>query len=169
MTSTPQSSPSRPGAARSRRLATAAALVTAGALGATAVTGLAFASDGASGTTSGQPQSVAATGATGGTGAPSGTAAGRRAGMLRSVLHGELTVAGTDGTKVVDLQRGKLTAASATSITVASSDGFTASYAVNATTVVRKARQTVPASALAVGDEVLVRATGGHATVVRTR
>jgi hypothetical protein len=155
-----------PSTSRTRRVATAAALVTAGAIGATAITGLAFASNGAAGAV--HPTSVsAATGATGGAGAVNG--AGRRAGMLRGVLHGEVTVKAGDGTKVVDLQRGKLTAASATAITVASTDGFTATYAVTSTTAVHEARQTVAASTLAVGDEVFVRATGGTATVVRTR
>ena len=162
----PEPAMTQPSTSRTRRVATAAALVTAGAIGATAITGLAFASNGAAGSI--HPTSVsAATGATGGAGAMNG--AGRRAGMLRDVLHGELTVKDGDGTKVVDLQRGKLTAASATSITVASTDGFTATYAVTSATVVHKARQTVAASSLAVGDQVLVRATGGTATVVRTR
>ena len=89
--------------------------------------------------------------------------------MLRDLLHGRVTVKDGDATKVVDLQRGRLTAASATSITVASTDGFTATYAVTSSTTVHKARQTVPASTLAVGDDVLVRATGGTATVVRSR
>jgi hypothetical protein len=74
-----------------------------------------------------------------------------------------------DGTTVVDVQRGSLTAASATSITVASTDGFSATYNVTSGTTVRKARQTVPASTLAVGDEVVVRASGGTAVVVRAR
>jgi len=162
----PETAMTLPTTSRTRRVATAAALVTAGAIGATAITGLAFASNGAAGPI--HPRSVsAATGATGEAGAVNG--AGRRAGMLRNVLHGEVTVKAGGGTKVVDLQRGKLTAASATSITVASTDGFTATYAVTSTTAVHKARQTVAASTLAVGDEVLVRATGGTAIVVRTR
>jgi hypothetical protein len=74
-----------------------------------------------------------------------------------------------DGTTVVDVQRGSLTAASASSITVASTDGFSATYAVTSGTTVRKARQTVPASALAVGDQVVVRASAGTAVVVRAR
>ena len=155
-----------PSTSRTRRAAVAAALVAAGAVGATAITGLAFAANGPADVGRVAAVSTAA-GATGSQGSPNG--AGRAAGMLRGVLHGELTVKADSGTKVVDLQRGKLTAASATSITVASTDGFTATYAVSSSTTVHKARQAVHASSLAVGDEVLVRATGGTATVVRTR
>ena len=155
-----------PSSSRTRRLATAAAFVAAGAVGATAITGFAFASNGPAGRTAATSVSPAA-GATGGGGAATG--AGRRAGMLRDVLHGQVTVKDGDGTKVVDLQRGRLTAASAGSITVASSDGFTATYAVSSSTTVHKARQTVPATSLSVGDDVLVRATGGTATVIRSR
>lgn len=154
-----------PRSSRTRRLATAAALVAAGAVAATAITGVASASNG---TGRGASTSVSASaGASGSVGAADGR--GRRGGMLRDVLHGQVTVKDGAGTKVVDLQRGKLTAASSTAITVASSDGFTATYAVSSSTTVRKARQTVPASSLAVGDDVLVRATAGTATVVRTR
>jgi hypothetical protein len=152
--------------ARTRRVATAAAWVAAGALGATAITGLAFAS---STGTSARPAAVAAAGTTGPAGAFGAAGNGRRAGVLKNLLHGQFTMKADDGTKVVDVQRGRLTAASASSITVASSDGFSATYAVTSGTTVRKARQTVPASSLAVGDEVVVRGSEGTAVVVRTR
>jgi hypothetical protein len=151
--------------ARTRRVATAAAWVAAGALGATVVTGLASATERSSGTTA-RPAAVTATGPTGTAGAVGAT---RRGGLLKNVLHGQFTLKSGDGTTVVDVQRGRLTAASASSITVASSDGFSATYAVTSGTTVRKARQTVPASTLAVGNDVLVRASGGTAVVVRTR
>jgi hypothetical protein len=109
---------------------------------------------------------VTVTGLTGSGGAAGST---RRSGVLKNLLHGQFTMRAADGTAAVDVQRGRLTAASATSITVASTDGFSASYAVTSGTTVRKARQMVPASSLAVGDEVLVRASGGTAVVVRTR
>ena len=157
--------------ARTRRVATAAAWVAAGALGATALTGLAVASDRTSGAT-GRPAGATATGPPGSTG-PGGASgragAARRAGVLKNLLHGQFTTKAADGTTVVDVQRGSLTAASATSITVVSTDGFSATYAVTSGTTVRKARRTVPASTLAVGDEVVVRASAGTAVVVRAR
>jgi hypothetical protein len=154
--------------ARTRRVATAAAWVAAGALGATAITGLAFASDRSSGPTA-SPAAVSAAGSTGPAGALGAAGTGRRAGALKNLLHGQFTMTAGDGTKVVDVQRGRLTAASATSLTVVSTDGFSATYAVSSSTTVRKARQTVPVSSLAVGDDVVVRASGGTAVVVRTR
>jgi hypothetical protein len=153
---------------RTRRAATAAALVAAGAVGATAITGFAFASDGEPGSAARTASVAAVAGTTGAAGA-TGASTGRRGGMLRDVLHGELTVKATEGTRVVDVQRGKVTAASATSLTVASSDGFSATYAVSSSTVVRKLRQPVPVGTLAVGDEVLLRSSDGTATLVRAR
>ena len=152
---------------RTRRAATAAAWVAAGAVTATAVTGLAFAS-------TGSPASPASTGSTtlnarpawSATAGLAGGGAARR-GLLRTVLHGELTVRTASGTATVELQRGTLTAASATSVSVASSDGFAATYQVGATTVVRRDGRTVAADALVAGDPVVVRASAGMAQTVR--
>jgi hypothetical protein len=153
--------------ARTRRVATAAAWVAAGALGATAVTGIAVAAGTPSPVQAESP--VATASAPGGPGGAAPARTGRRAGALRNVLHGRLTVRTATGTATVDLQRGTITAASATSVTVASSDGFTATYAIGSSTTVRRDRRTVPATSLAVGDVALVRARGGTAVVVRAR
>ncbi|MBM3688680.1 MAG: hypothetical protein FJW80_03310 [Actinobacteria bacterium] len=74
------------------------------------------------------------------------------------VLHGELVVERPDGPVVtLRLQEGQATAVSATSITVASTDGFTATYAITAATEQERGRaEDTPAQ---VGDEVHVRAT----------
>ncbi|MFM8239005.1 MAG: hypothetical protein ACKOAW_01665 [Actinomycetota bacterium] len=74
------------------------------------------------------------------------------------VLHGELVVERPDGGVVtLRLQEGEATAVSATSITVASADGFTATYAISAETEQERGRaEDTPAQ---VGDEVHVRAT----------
>ncbi len=148
---------------RTRRAAIAAAWVAAGAVGATAVTGLAVATGAP---TSGQAVRPAVVDAAGGV---SGEAAatGGRAGIRRDVLHGRLTLRTATGTTTVDLQRGTLTAASATSVTVLSSDGFTATYAIEPSTKVRRDGRTVPAGDLATGDVVAVRAQAGTAVVVR--
>lgn len=56
-------------------------------------------------------------------------------GRLGGVQHGEFTVTGSDGKAVVmTLQRGVVTAASATSASVRSDDGFSQTYVVNSGT-----------------------------------
>jgi hypothetical protein len=82
---------------------------------------------------------------------------------LGSVLHGEFVVPGSDGTfQTVHVQRGNVTAVSATSITVKSEDGFTKSYTVNPETLVNAARDGI--STVAVNDVVQVHATGTGAS-----
>jgi hypothetical protein len=84
-------------------------------------------------------------------------------GALGSVEHGEFTVAGANGqATVMTLQRGTVTAASASSATVRSTDGFTATYSLDSST-------RVPAAKLANGDTVLVVATksGSKAVLIR--
>jgi hypothetical protein len=89
----------------------------------------------------------------------------RGAAGLGGVQHGEFTVQGTDGQPTtMTLQRGTVTAASATSVTVKSGDGFTATYAVDATTRGAKAGLVKGDTALVVADKagakaVLIRAT----------
>jgi hypothetical protein len=76
-------------------------------------------------------------------------------GRLGNVQHGELTVTGSDGKAVVmTVQRGAVTAASATSVSVRSADGFSQTYAVNASTRVAGGS----AAALEKGDPVMVLA-----------
>jgi hypothetical protein len=56
-------------------------------------------------------------------------------GRLGSVQHGEVTVTGSDGKPVtLTVQRGVVTAASTTSLSVRSDDGFSQTYAVNSAT-----------------------------------
>ena len=81
---------------------------------------------------------------------------------LGDVQHGEFTVQGLDGKPTtMTLQRGSVTAATATKVTVKSADGFTASYAVDSSTRGRT-------SGLKAGDTVLVVATkdGAKAVVI---
>lgn len=82
---------------------------------------------------------------------------------LGDVQHGDFTVQGANGTPVaMTLQRGTVTAASSTSVTVKSSDGFTATYAVDSSTRGRTTN-------LAKGDTVLVIAqkAGAKAVLIR--
>jgi hypothetical protein len=67
--------------------------------------------------------------------------------------HGEKTVKGKDGKTVThEWQVGKVTAASATSLTVKSSDGVSWTWTTSATTKVHSPKHAAPK----VGDEVLV-------------
>ena len=76
-------------------------------------------------------------------------------GRLGRVQHGELTVTGSDGKPVVmTVQRGTVTAASTTSVSVRSDDGYTQTYAVNSSTRVRGAASTQPQK----DDQVVVLA-----------
>ena len=71
-----------------------------------------------------------------------GMAGGVRPGALTGgpALHGEVIVPNSDGTfTTVLVQRGEVTAVSATSITVKSADGFTQEYAVTADSKIRVA------------------------------
>jgi len=85
---------------------------------------------------------AAATSAAPATASPSGPAApgdlpARWRRLINRGVHGEFTVRTKDGYVLADFQRGSVTAVGATSITVHSTDGFSASYAVNGGTSVR--------------------------------
>jgi hypothetical protein len=115
----------------------AVALVIGGVLGAGTAAGFGIAS---AVTAAPSPSSAASSSAAPG---PADQPGARRHPALRRFLanrveHGELTVKGKDGKPVVvDVQRGQVTAVSATSITLKSEDGFTASYTVDSDTRVR--------------------------------
>jgi hypothetical protein len=104
--------------------------------------------------------------------APGGQGPGQRNGMgnglgplmrgataLGDVQHGEFTVQDNGKTVVMTLQRGEVTKASATSLTVRSADSFTATYVVGADTRGRAANAKV-------GDTVLVVAEKAGAKAV---
>jgi hypothetical protein len=87
----------------------------------------------------------------------------RGASGLGNLQHGEFTVQGANGkATVMTVQRGSVTAATATKLTIKSEDGFSASYTLDATTRGR-------AAGLRPGDEVTVLATkdGAKALLVR--
>ena len=97
------------------------------------------------------------------TSAPSASpAAGARKhaahGWLARLEHGEFTVRTKKGDQVIDIQRGQVTAVSATSVTVKSADGFTATYTVNGDTKVRKDKHLVAIGDVHTGDKVGVLA-----------
>ena len=85
------------------------------------------------------------------------------------LLHGEQVV--QQGTKVVtvDEQVGKITSVTAATLTVKSSDGYTATYTLAATTMVGKNGAQAKATDLKVGDQVRVEGTKVGATVTASR
>jgi hypothetical protein len=91
---------------------------------------------------------------------------GRR--LLARAEHAVVTVRTKTGTEVIDLQRGQVTAISPTSVTVKSTDGFSATYAVTSTTKARKTGQPSDIGNVTDGDRVLVRATQSGSTATAT-
>lgn len=86
--------------------------------------------------------------------------------LRRNTLHGEIAVKTKDGTKTIAVQRGTVTAVSATSLSVKSSDGFSQTWVVNTKTKVRVDGQASSASSLKTGEELGVAGgmTGNTAT-----
>lgn len=110
----------------------------------------------------------ATTAAAGNTQASAKPAIHRRA-LLRRVEHGEVTVRAKAGDRVIDVQRGTVTAVDGRSITVRSADGFVGTYAVDPKVTVRKNRKSAAVGQVAVADRVVVFAVknGDTATVER--
>ncbi len=78
--------------------------------------------------------------------------------LQRRALHGEVTLGGQK-TRVVDFQRGTVQKVSATSVTVKSRDGYTATYAVTSATKIRKDKSATKVGDVLVNDHVRVVAT----------
>lgn len=90
-----------------------------------------------------------------------------RAGGPFGALHGEFTVPKQGGGyETLATQRGKVAAVSTSSITVKSDDGYSRTYAVTASTMVRAERDGI--AAVKVGDSVGVRATVAGAKATAT-
>lgn len=155
---------------RRSRLGTGIAIAAIG-IGALGVAGTAYASSSSPSPTpsgSGQP----GYGATGSSGTerpampgPAGGMAhhdhdhvrgGMGMGMGRAIHGSFVTPKQGGGYQTVDTQRGIVTGVSSTAITVKSVDGFTATYAVDATTMVNAQRDGI--ASVTVGDEVGVTA-----------
>jgi len=89
--------------------------------------------------------------------------------FARHVLHADVVVRAKDGYRTVVLQHGTVVSVSPTSLQLRSPDGFTATYAVNADTFIRKGHKSGQSSALAAGDSVLVLAARSGSTLTATR
>lgn len=155
-----------------------AALVGAGALGATILTGVAYAQSNSA--TDLQSVSAAAVegkrgpGGPGGHGGPGGERGfgghGGPGGPGGELLHSEATVETPDGSiENVRTVRGEVTAASAESITVRASDGFEQAFAINAETEITKSRNEATATDIAVGDVAMVKGVASGDTVTAER
>lgn len=72
--------------------------------------------------------------------------------------HGEFVAHRKAGDVTVDVQRGVVTAVTPTSITLRSRDGFTQTYALDASTTIRKDKQPATVGQIALGDHVGLRA-----------
>jgi hypothetical protein len=86
-------------------------------------------------------------------------------GSLFGTVHGQFVVEKSGGGyETVDVQSGKVTAVSSTSITLKSADGFTHTYVVTSTTIVDAQRDGI--GSVKVGNEATLMATvsGGTAT-----
>lgn len=88
--------------------------------------------------------------------------------LSRRALHGEVTLGGAKH-KLVDFQRGTVSAVSATSITVQSKDGYAATYVVDAKTKVRQAKEQAAIADVKTGDKVRVVGVKDGSTVTATR
>jgi hypothetical protein len=157
--------------------AKAATLVAAGAIGATALTGFAFAADSSpdpstgstpSATAPNDPGQQAGKGPRDGRGGPGGVFG--RMGPNGPVLHGDATVKGRDGVvKNVRVQTGVVTAVSATSLTLKSSDDYVGEWAINSDTKIRRDRNQATIDKVAVGDTVTVMGTVASDTATAER
>ena len=169
-----------------RRFGGAAAWLAAGAIGATALTGVAQAAGGtddsgtdpSTGTSSDAPAAPMGRGGPGHGGGHGGGPGGGPLGERGAVLHGELVIEGEDdATTTVLTQSGSVTAASSTSITVRSTDGFTATWSVDEDTSVHTFASRGTDGSIGdveVGDEVRVSgpkesSTSGEADRVHVR
>jgi hypothetical protein len=95
---------------------------------------------------------------------PSPSAAGHHKTRLRqylrkNTLHGEVTVQGKDGVKTIVVQRGTVTAVSATGVSVKSTDGFTATWTFGDKVKIVQDKKAVAASAVKTGAEVGIAGT----------
>ena len=88
--------------------------------------------------------------------------------LTRRALHGEVTLGGKKA-KVVDFQRGTVTAVSDSSITVVSKDDFSATFVVDAKTTVRQAKEKAAIGDVETGDKVRVVAVKSGSTLTATR
>jgi hypothetical protein len=74
--------------------------------------------------------------------------------LRKNVLHGEATVQTKEGTKVVDVQRGTVTAIDDKSVTVKCSDGFSQTWTIGKSTHVVENKTAAQLSEVKAGTEI---------------
>lgn len=149
--------------------------IAAGVLAASALTGVAIAASATADDDTGTSQGRSGEGVEkhsgrpgpGGAGGPGRGGHGPGMGPDGGMLHGEVVVETSEGVyETKQIQRGEVTAVSATSITIVSEDGFSATYAIDADTESMRDREE---GAARVGDTAHVDAVvdGSSATAER--
>lgn len=88
--------------------------------------------------------------------------------LAQRALHGEVTLGGKKH-RVIDFQRGTVAAVSASSITVKSTDDFSATYELDANTKVRHAKEKASIGDVKTGDKVRVVALKDGSTLTARR
>lgn len=101
-------------------------------------------------------------------GEPSAGTTKKHRDLTRRALHGEVTLGGAKH-RVVDFQRGTVSAVSDSSVTVRSADGFVGTYVVGPKTKVRVATTHAAIGDIATGDRVRVVAVKTGKTLTATR
>lgn len=91
-----------------------------------------------------------------------------RRNLMTKALHGEATLGGKKH-RVVVFQRGTVEKVSTTSITVSSTDGFTATYVIDAKTTVHKNKAKTTTAEVKTADRVRVIATKDGATLTASK
>lgn len=76
--------------------------------------------------------------------------------LARRAVHGQFTVKTKDGYKTILVQRGTVSAASSSSVTVSSADHYTHTYKIGSDTAVRIDKQKSSADKLTKGEKVVV-------------
>lgn len=89
--------------------------------------------------------------------------------LLRRVVHGTVTVRTRKGFRTIEVQRGTVTAASPTRLTVTSPDKVTRTYTMNGGTRVRLNRQTSDREHVAKGQRAFVVTSPQDGTSVAKR
>lgn len=131
----------------------AAALVGAGAIGATLITGVAFAANNSPTASERSAVSTSRTPAD----MPSDAGFGDRggmAGLARNFMHGDAVVKNDAGVaENLRIVVGDVTAVDAATITVRAADGYSQAFAISTDTVIKRSRQDAAATDIQVGDK----------------
>ncbi|WP_239329229.1 hypothetical protein [Frankia sp. CiP3] len=83
---------------------------------------------------------------------------GHRAWLADKGVHGEFVARTADGFKTFEVQKGTVTAVSGSSLTVRSDDGYTVSYSVTDSTIVRRGKNKVDISTVKAGEKIVIGA-----------